>query len=248
MTISKKRPNLQDRKAAKLLIHDAEIKREQGEPAIAAGMLETAIFLAIGNRDVLLAVEAIGHLVACYLRSYKQTGDKNFFDLGFQTIEMGIGLSLRNKTPGTYLGMLYLRRGDFHLESGEIDSAAADHRKALELVGKRNAARYAEYLGHYGHSLGLMGGGAGREGLRVLTDAENIIRKDKKLREFHRLTVLCGILIRKAQTAYPNNRQDLIGASLREAAAIAAELRDRHGFPNRISDVKTAARELGIRL
>lgn len=238
-----KRTEAEDRKACQHLIKEAEIKREQGDAAIASGLLMTAIFLALGIRDRKLAGEAMGHLLVCCKHGYEASGNPDFAYFG-QSLSILGQEALELARPQR--AVFHLREGDFAAAvDGDYRQAENSYRCALALVGKRDKARYAEYLSHLGFAQTSNGNDLG---LIHLREAEKTMRADKKMRPFHRLTVLCGILIRIAQAAKALGKKDLVKPALLEAKKIAAELRDKHGMPLRARHVAEAARMLGVRL
>lgn len=242
MAVPKKRSNVQDRNAAKQLIRDAELMREQGEPEIAAGMLQTAFFLALKMDDDDLAADSGGHLLVCYKLAEEMTRNTQYAVFGVHFAESCMAFL---DVPDPVYAVFSLRKGDFYTLLDDYSEAEPCYQEAIKLAGRRNKARYAEYLGH----LGLCQAINKKEiGLANLMEAEELIRKDKSLREFHRLTVLCGILMRKASAAAALGKKNMVKPALLEAAALAKTLKEQHHMPVRFAQVREATKRLGVRL
>ena len=223
------------------LIEKGELAREQGKFAVAQAYFDQVIFLAGQKRQWKYAIDAMGHQLIILKHLYNQNRDKNFLELMLSVIVVGLKISRREKLPLSVQAPLILRWGDYYLLQKKYKESLRYYAKAMRVVGIKEKGVYAEYMGFYGHALVMSGK---KIGFKYLEKAVRMIKGDKTLRPFHRLSVLCGLHLRTAEAAQTVQDDDLVQDSLNAAKEAATWLDKKYKQPMRLTMYRKVVKEL----
>jgi hypothetical protein len=221
-------------KNLKKLINQAEIAREKNQMAKALMLLDEVIWEAGTANRYDLTLDALGHKIIIWLHRFQFTGDESYLELMASEARAGYMIGTMKKVDKGFLAIMLHRLGHYHFYKKEFGEAASFAKASLAYISKKEAGKYAEYLGHYGLALALDGD---KKGVQLLVDSLEMVRKSEDLRPFHYMIVESGVLIRIAVAAYANNDKKLFKSSLAEARIIASILDKKFKMPTRLDQV-----------
>lgn len=219
----------------KKLTEQGELAREKNQDAKALSLLDQAILEAGRKKDYASLLLALSHKLLVWKHAYLKTRDQAFLELMLGEARSGLIIAKNTQVEKGLQAIFLLRIG--HCFQYRNNYKLAEHytKQAVQLISKKDQAKYAEYLGHYGLSQSLA---KDKKGLDSLKQALKIIEKAKKVRPFHKLVIHSGLLLRTAIALKKFGKKQETEDMLFAATEISKILAKKYKMPMRLYQIQ----------
>lgn len=212
------------------LIENGELAREADDFKKALLCFDSAMIESIKIDNYALAINALGHHLLVFDRLYKQTYKIAFLELMFMDTQTGLRLAEKNNIHGQPLALMKMRSAEYYLDTKDFGQAEKLYQDAYnELITDPNVTNEekAEYLGHLAEAI-IYGGDTNRSE-QIFQQAHELLQQhSEKLREFHKLIIESGLLMRESYGLHLNHQSDKAKALLLKIEPLVVALKDTH--------------------
>ncbi len=217
------------------LIEQGEIAREQDDFQTALVSFDNAMIESLKINDYALAVNALGHHLLVYDRLYKQTQNPSFLEMMFMDTQTGLRLAEKNNLHGQPLALMTMRSAEYYLDTKDFVQAEQLFQKAFdELTQDQNVTNEerAEYLGHLAEAV-IYQGDVNRS-KSIFMKAHHLLEQhSNKLRDFHKLVIQSGLLMREVYGLYLNHKVIEAKELIKQIEPLAVKLKNEHNMDAR---------------
>jgi hypothetical protein len=220
------------------LIEIGELSREQDDFETALVHFDRAIIEAIKQSNFPSAINALGHHLLVFDRMYKQTKNIAFLEMMYMDSQAGLRLAEKNNVHGQPLALMQMRTAEYYLQNKDFSQAESKYQLAYdELVSDSTATNEekAEYLGHLAESI-IYGGDVERAEPLFQQAHQLLAQSSDNIREFHRLIIESGLLMREAYGLYINQQVDKAKSILMKIEPLVNKLKDTHKMDARFKE------------
>lgn len=219
----------------KKLIEQGELARERDDFETALVCFDKAIIASIKDSDYAAAINALGHHLLIYDHLYEQTSNPAFLEMMYMDAQTGLRLTEKNNIHGQPLALMQMRTAEYFLDIKEYAQAEEKYQEAFdELSADPNATNEekAEYLGHLAEAI-IYGGDVDRAEPLFRKAHELLEQSSDKLRDFHKLIIESGLLMREAHGLYLNDQAGKAKSLLVKVEPLVTELKGVHNMDAR---------------
>ncbi|HVY67544.1 MAG TPA: hypothetical protein VHA30_01440 [Patescibacteria group bacterium] len=223
-----------------------ELASERGQWQEALAIVDRLTVRAALRNDVKLLLNALAHRCHVFKHFWQQSANNLFLDLFRDDIQAGLNIAVRRRVSGQPLAVLQLRLGDYFDYTGDRKRAEQWYRKAIVTLGAAALpGERGEYQGHYFLAL-YKNGKVGRARTAAEQAFANVSR-DRTLRPWHRLILLSGLHMRRAQGEISTGRRAAAVPDLAAARSLASELKRTYGMGMRMVQLGMLKKQLNFK-
>ncbi len=219
----------------KKLIEQGEIVRERNDFETALVCFDKAIIEALKTSDYAAAINGLGHHLLVYNRMYKQTNNPAFLEMMYMDAQTGLRLAEKNNIHGQPLALVQMRTAEYSLDVKDYTQAEEKYQEAFDELSSDPVAtneEKAEYLGHLAEAI-IYGGDVDRAEPLFRKAHELLEQSSDKLRDFHKLIIESGLLMREAHGLYLNDQAGKAKSLLVKVEPLVTELKGVHNMDAR---------------
>ncbi len=213
----------------------------QGDTAKALASFELAFIQAANQENDAELLNCIAHIAIIYKHQFHTLAPEDPHRIPF--VEMmgayamaGVRIADQKAIIGQPRSAAILRVGDYYYAKSMYQQAADTYHDAIEEMknyeGLDKDLILAEYRGHYGQALGMIGD---ETGIKELNEALQTIEglQEEQVRPFHKLIILTGIFMRLAEVYLHLGKQKDAENVLAKALPMAEDLAQKYDMPDR---------------
>ncbi len=217
------------------LIEKGEMARERDDLETALVSFDKAIIEALKSSNYETAVNVLGHRLLLFDKLYKQTNNPAFLEMMYMDAQTGLRLAEKNNLHGQPLALMQMRTAEYYLDTKDFVQAESGYQKAYDELNRDlhvTKEEKAEYLGHLAEAV-ICSGDIQRAEKLFMEACELLEEHSNKLRDFHKLIIQTGLLLRESNGLYLNHEIDKAKAKLLEAEPLVLELKNIHNMDAR---------------